>query len=424
MNLIKTSFLTAISTGIRIITGFIVNKIVAVYIGPAGIALVGQFQNFSSIIMSFATGAINSGVTKYTAQYYDDKEKKAKMLSTALMISVICSFIVSIVLIFANKYLSIHLLKSEKYSSIFVIFGITLIVYALNSLFISILNGHKEIRKFVTVNIVTSIVSLIFTGGLVVFLGLYGALLSCVTAQTVVFIVTIFFVVKSDWFSVDNFIKGVDKENLIKLGKYSLMAITTALTVPVSQIFVRNYIADTISLDAAGYWQGIWKISEVYLTIITTSLGVYYLPRLSEITDDKELRKEIFSGYKILLPIVAVIAIFIYFIKVPLIHILFTDKFMPMIPLFKYQLLGDFIKMASWILGFLLLAKAMTRWFIATEIIFTLTFVILSKVLIDKFGIVGVTQAFAINYFIHLIFMIWLFRNLIFVRGKNDEDGN
>lgn len=419
MNLLKTSFLTAISTAIKIVTGFIVNKIVAVYIGPAGIALVGQFQNFITIIMTFANGAVNNGITKYTAEYYDDKENKAKILSTALLISVVCSLIVSVFLIFGHSQLSEYLLKTTKYSSIFFIFGITLVVYSLNNFCMSILNGYKEIRKFVAINIVSSFVGLIFTGSLVIYLGLYGALLSCVTAQTVVFVVTLLFVINSEWFEWRNFIQGYDKESLIKLSKYSLMAITSVLTVPVAQILIRNHIADTISIDAAGYWQGVWKISDVYLMIITTSLSVYYLPRLSELKNRQDLRKEIFSGYKILLPIVAVIALFIYLLKVPIIHILFTDKFLPMTELFKYQLIGDFIKIASWILSFLMVAKAMTRWFIISEIIFNITFVLLSIFFVDRFGLIGVTQAFALNYFLCLIFLIWLFRSLLF--GKEEK---
>ena len=58
------------------INGFVVVKIIAIYVGPSGLAFIGQFQNFLSILMSFATGAINSGVVKYTAEYRDDEVEK------------------------------------------------------------------------------------------------------------------------------------------------------------------------------------------------------------------------------------------------------------------------------------------------------------------------------------------------------------
>ena len=51
MTLIKTSILSAIATIIKIISGFIVTKVIAVYIGPSGLALIGQLQNFINLVM-------------------------------------------------------------------------------------------------------------------------------------------------------------------------------------------------------------------------------------------------------------------------------------------------------------------------------------------------------------------------------------
>jgi PST family polysaccharide transporter len=336
------------------------------------------------------------------------------MHSTAFLISIVCSVFVSLGLIFFNKQLAVCLLKDIEYSNIFKIFGFTLVIFSVNSFFIALLNGYKEIKKFVSLNIVSSIVSLIFTSLLIIFLGLYGALLSYVTAQTVVFLVTIFFVLNSEWFKINDFLGGYNVDCLKKLGKFSLMAFTTTLAFPVSQIFIRNYISDNISINAAGYWQGVWKISEVYLLLITTSLSVYYLPRLSEIKDIKELRKEIFTGYKIIMPIVIVMALIIFLLKDFIILILFSDKFTPMSTLFGYQLLGDIFKIFSWLLSYLMVAKAMTKYFITTEILSSISLILISIFLIQQNGLIGTTQAFALNYFLYSLIMLWIFRNLIF----------
>ena len=76
MNLLKTSVLNGIAVLIRTATLFILNKILAVYVGPSGYAVIGQFQNFIQIVTTFAGGAINNAVIKYTAEYYDDKNKQ------------------------------------------------------------------------------------------------------------------------------------------------------------------------------------------------------------------------------------------------------------------------------------------------------------------------------------------------------------
>jgi PST family polysaccharide transporter len=144
--------------------------------------------------------------------------------------------------------------------------------------------------------------------------------------------------------------------------------------------------------------------------LVTTTLGVYYLPRLSEIQDNKELRKEIFSGYKIIMPIVIVASLVIFLLKEYVVLIAFSKNFMPMIDLFAWQLIGDVIKIASWLLAYLMLAKAMTKVFIYTEVLFSALFVLLCILFVNNFGLIGITYAFSLNYFLYLVVMIFIFR--------------
>ena len=409
MTLIKTSVLTGISTVIKLVSAFVINKVIALYIGPAGLAIVGQLQSFTSIITTFSNGAISSGIVKYTAEYQDIEEKK-KIFSSSIVISLICSLIISIFLFGFSDYLSELILKDIQYSSVFIIFGATIFLFALNMVLISILNGQKEIKKYVLVNIAGSIFSLVFTSILIMQLNLMGALYAMVLNQSVMFFVTLAFVIKSSWFKLEYFKQGLDKESLSKLSKYSLMAIVSALTVPVSHLIIREYIGENLGWDSAGYWQGIWYISTMYLMLVTTTLSVYYLPRLSEIQDNKELRKEIFSGYKIIMPIVILASLIIFLLKEYVILIAFSKDFMPMMELFAWQLIGDVIKIASWLLAYLMLAKAMTKVFIYTEVLFSALFVGLSILFVDKFGLVGITYAYALNYLLYLVMMIFIFR--------------
>jgi len=412
MTLIKTFVLTAVSTVIRIISGFIINKILSIYVGPSGLALVGQFQNFSSIVTTFSNGAITQGIVKYVAEY-KDIGKKQKIFSTSTVITLVCSFLISMILILFNDYWSLLILKTNEYNNVFTIFGFTIFLYALNINLLSILNGQKEIEKYILVNILSSIFLLFFTFLLTIKFYLLGALYALVLNQSIVFFITLALSIKSKWFNIKYFLQGVDKDILKKLGKFSLMAITSAIAVPTSHIIVRGYIGNTLGWDSAGYWQGIWYVSNVYLMVITTALGVYYLPRLSEIKDKNELKKEIIYGYKIIMPIVIILALSIYIYKEVIVKILFTEKFMPMLTLFKWQLIGDVIKIASWLLGNLMWAKEMAKLFIGSEIFFSLTWVILSLVCVKHFGLIGVTYAFTLNYFMYFLFLFLSFRRVL-----------
>ena len=142
MTLIKTSILTAISTVIKILSGFVINKVMAIYVGPSGLAIVGQLQNFITMSMTLSNGAIAQGIVKYTAEY-KTIEKKKKIFSTSIVISLICSSVISLILIVFSGYWSELILQSTNYDSVFIVFGITIFLFALNTILMSILNGQK-----------------------------------------------------------------------------------------------------------------------------------------------------------------------------------------------------------------------------------------------------------------------------------------
>ena len=194
---------------------------------------------------------------------------------------------------------------------------------------------------------------------------------------------------------------------------FTLMGFISGFAAPAMQLLVRDRIISKFSVADAGCWQAVTRISDFYLAFITTVLGVYYLPRLSEINSKEELRKEIIKGYKIIMPVVGALALLIYIFKVWVVRILFTEEFLPMLPLFKFQLLGDFLKIGSWLLGFIMLSKALTKTFIVSELIFSASFVILSYIFMDLFGVIGTTYAFCLNYALYFIGMWFLMKKYI-----------
>ena len=73
MTLIKTSLLSSVAVFVRLLTLLGINKVLAIFVGPSGYAAIGQFQNAIQMLTTFATGALSSGVTKYTAEYHNDE---------------------------------------------------------------------------------------------------------------------------------------------------------------------------------------------------------------------------------------------------------------------------------------------------------------------------------------------------------------
>lgn len=405
--------LNVVSTLVKMLAGFVSVKVVAVLVGPAGIALMGQLSNFSSIAQTFSTGGINNGITKYIAST-KESGGEVRYIRAAVWIVGIFSLLIGFILLIGSSYFSTWVLKDTRYQSIFLVFGLTIGLYAFNTMLVAVLNGYKEFKKYVRVNIVGSLVSLCFSIILSYVYGVYGALLAMVTYQSVVLLVTLQQIASSSWFRIDHFIGRFDREAVKKLAHYSLMAFVSAATVPVSQLIVRNYTVETISLTQAGIWEGMNRISNMYLMVITSSLSVYYLPRLAEIKSDVELRNEIFSIYKMVIPFLLLATLGIYGMRDIIITLLFNKEFEGMRELFAYQLLGDFFKIASWLLAYLMLARSMTKLFVVSEVLFSVSFALLAMGFIDMYGEIGATLAYALNYFLYLGVMVLVFRKLLF----------
>jgi len=405
MTLIKTSLLNGIAVFIKMLTLLGINKILAIYVGPAGYAALGQFQNAVQMITTFASGAINTGVTKYTAEYYEDEARQCLVWRTAGTIALVGSLVTAVIIALFNRPLAAWFLQDASYGGVFLWFASTLVLFTFNTLLLAILNGKKEISRYVLANIAGSIFALVVTTIMVIRFGLYGAFVALAVYQSISFFVTLLLCYKAPWFKVSHLFGGIDKQTALNLGKYSAMALTSAACVPVSHILVRNHLGQTLGWEAAGYWEAIWRLSAAYLMVVTTTLSVYYLPRLSELKEPSEIIKEILQGYKIILPVAALSGLLIYLLRDFIIRVLFSAEFAPMEQLFAWQMVGDTLKIGSWILAYLMLGKAMMKLFILSEIMFAGIFYLLTVFLISHMGLEGVALAHSVNYMIYWLVM-------------------
>ncbi len=405
MKLKSTVLWSALATIIRLANGFVSIKVVALLVGPLGIALIGQFGNLTSIIMTLALGGISTGVIKYTSQYKDNPEELHKVWHTITWVSMILSIPVILVLLVFHNWLAQEFLHDEKYGSILVVFAFSLGFYVANSLLLNILNGLHEIKRFNLLNTLNSTLGLLVTIGLVYQYQVYGALLAIVTSQSITFFVIVFFVHKQAWFKLSNFFGKFDKYYFKKLLGFTAMSLTSMCVAPTSQMFVRGYLASHTSWDVAGCWQGMQKISDSYLMIVYAALGTYFLPKLANLQDKKEIRREVINGYKLIMPFVIGSALIIYLGRDFIIHLLFAKSFAPMRDMFFWQLTGDCFKMAAYIPGYLMVAKGRTRLFIINEVGAGLLFLLSSIYFINYFGAIGAVQAFCLIYVVDFIFL-------------------
>ncbi|MNF85604.1 Lipid III flippase [compost metagenome] len=262
-------------------------------------------------------------------------------------------------------------------------------------------------------NIVGSLLSFSVTFYLATQLGLYGALIALVIYQSVSFVVTLLLCLRTEWFNISSLIGRVDRDTLRNLSGYFLMAVVSAACVPLGQMLVRNHLANTYGLEVAGYWEAMWRLSAAYLLLVTTTLSVYYLPRLSELKSGIEIKREVLDGYKLILPVAVVAGLLMYLLRDIVVSLLFTSEFYPVRDFFSGQVVGDSLKICSWIMAYVMLSKAMVKLFVVTEFLSCASFYVLSVVFTDLWGMAAVTWGYAANYALYSVVMyLFVYRKL------------
>ena len=378
MTLFKTSFWMGILTLLKAICTYVMWKIIAVRVGPSGIALIEQFQNFIQVSRVSVPSGINEGVVKYTSEHREDFLKKSDILSNAMWVNSIICFVSCAALIIFSKDFSMLIFKSAHYQKMIILVAAGVFLFMLNSFGMSILNAEMEIKKYTLCSTVNIVFNFITTTSLVVFFGLTGGLIGFAVNQTVTALFVIYLVTRAKWFRITFFFSKMNLVASKKLITYSLIPLSAALIGPIAGLITINYVAHMLTWTGAGYWQSIMRLSEGYITLMAMLFGFYFLPKYSSIKKIDDLKREVVKSHYTIMPLIFFTASMVFLFKKEIVLMMFSKAFLPIIPLFKYQLIGDVSRSSTWLLKNILAARAMVKTCISMEVIFTSFYVILT----------------------------------------------
>ncbi|WP_368207755.1 O-antigen translocase [Aeromonas sp. s12] len=401
--------LSVLATVVKMLSGLVINKAMSIYVGPSGLAVIGQFQNFLSIILTLGQGGINSGVVRYTSQYKNSLIDLPKYWSCSLKITSAISIVISFFLVLFSSELSRHVFFSEEYRYLFYVLSATLLLYTVNQLLLSIINGLQEIKLLTAINITQSIISLFITTALIITLGLKGALLALIVNQSLVFCVVILKLRKHKIITMDKFLFPLDFKVIKTLSSYSIMSIATLVLVPAVNIAIRGDITDTLSLKYAGIWQGMTYLSQMYLMVVTSVVSIYLLPKYSELNCGIKIKNEVKRMFSICVPLLLIMFLCIYILRGFIISLVFSNDFLPMMDIIKWYLYGDILKSLSFLFSYIMIAKSLTKTYLLSEIALYATLYYLTKLSLSEFGFAGVGYAYTLTYLMYFLMSFFIF---------------
>lgn len=413
MNIVRAGFYSSIATAARLLTGLVVIKLVAWLAGPEGVGKLGQFMSLMSLLAVLAGGGISAGIVKYVAEYRHDAQKLARLLAAALWYALAASCLMGCAALLLSKQLSLWLLGDVHYENLIRLLAIAQLGIALANYILAVINGFMDVRRLAFIQVLGAVLSVAMAVGLSHWLHLYGVLLALVVGQLLLLVVGVPVWRCSPYFQRSMLRMHFDREMSAKLAAFSVMTLTSALLPPLINIAVRNHLALHFGWEQVGYWQAVSKVSDAYLLFLTTAINIYYLPKLASTHERASLVAELRNAYRLLLPAVILLAALVYALRGWVTRILFSADFSAANGLYGPQLLGDVIKIASFMLSYLMLAKAMTRLFVISECVFALSYLALVYVFTASFGLVGAMYAFAVNYLLYLVFNVVVARSYL-----------
>lgn len=414
MNFIKTSFLSGLSTGISLLARLISTKIVAVYLGTNGMFLLGQLKDFLRLGNTISSFGIENGIVKYVAEFEEQKENLSNIIGTSFRINIISAFFVSLVILVFKNQISTFLQIDFDKNFYFFLLVISVISASIHTCFLSIYNGLNRIKLFVIVNIISNIVSAVILVLFVLKMQIIGAFYALVVNQILSLIINIIFYAVYKPFLIQWIFKKYINEYFKKLSSFSIMAIVGPVCLIISSFIVRDYLYDKFGADYAGSWEAMWRISAIYLLFLITTFKFYLIPTFSKL-NDIELKKEVFKIWKIVVPIIILITIAVYFSKNIIINLLLSNEFILINSIIFFHLIGDIIKINCWVLGNIMISKAKTKSFVFFQIEWSLVFVTLTYIFIEKYGFVGVSISYFVTYIIHFSLLNIYFKKLLWI---------
>ncbi len=414
--LVKVTSLQTASVLTRIIAGILTSKAIAVFIGPVGLALIGNLQNFVSSFQTVATLGFYKGAVKYISDVKDDLVELGKIVSTVFYAAFLSTILISFFCYFnAGLINDLIFPVYNDYTYVIQIFAIALPFYALNMFSFSIMNGFSKYKILIIINIIGQILSVSIALLLIYQNKIDGALVSVVIAEALIFLITLVGIINRRSLVPLIRVNSIDFSLLKKMSSYSLMALFSAVFLPFVAIAIRSYIIDNIGYKDAGFWEAMTRISKYYLMLVSSLIALYILPRFSEIDDAKEFKKEVFNFYKTIIPVLAIGLFIIYLLRAFIVSTIFSDEFKSVEDLFFWQLLGDFVKVLSIVIAYQFLAKKMFWHYILTEAFLIIILYTTSIYFIDLFdGVKGAVIAHFVSYIMYYGIILLIFGSSLF----------
>jgi polysaccharide transporter, PST family len=399
--LLKVAAANSIVTLVRLVVGLLTNKLYAVMLGPAGYTALANISNVFNLVHAASQAGMSNGVAVHVAQNVDSTQQR-NFVHTGIMLSLWAAGGLAVILL--GVQLS-GILPQMSLTLFAALVGTLILASPLGTL-TGYFNGNEDNLPIYWAQSVGAVLLLLVVWVCYV-LGRADLMFASVGAAVLGAALTLlFFGFKRGLFSAVKEFRFIEIYARPLFG-YLLIGAVSGIVAQLMQIAVRMLMAHKFGDDVAGYWQASWRLSEAYLAVLAQTIAMVLLPRYSRATTQQQLKKSVAEGVVLFAGGALLLCSFVFYFADSLVLLLFSEKFVDAVEFIKVQVIGDFLKIISWVLAYVMLAKGSVKMFMLTEVIAGTVFVAFTALAINFApNVLNANYAYIATYVIYTLMVL------------------
>ena len=389
----------------QILIQIIRSKFVALYLGPAGMGIVGLLISTTGLIANITNFGLGSSAVKNIAEAFGaNNEHRIATIVTVLRRLVWITGSLGTLLTFAlAPWLSKLSFGTTDYAFAFYWVSITLLINQLSSGQMVLMQGLRKLQHLAKANVAGSLSGLVLVVPLYYYYGEQGIVPVIILTSVLTLAFAYYYSNKTKIATIKvgkarTIAQSKDMLRmgfLINLSGFFTLAVTYGI-----HVFISNYgTVAHVGLYIAGN-----TIITTYVGLVFSAMGTDYFPRLAAVAHDNLLAKSTINqqaeiAILILAPILMVFLVFINWMVV----LLYSQAFTAINGMLHWAALGMFFRAASWAIAFLFLAKGAAKFYFWNELLGNSYMLVFHVVGYALWGLNGLGLAFLLSYIVYLL---------------------
>jgi enterobacterial common antigen flippase len=406
--ILKSSAVIGGSSVVKIGLGIVRTKAMALLLGPAGVGLLGLYGTIADLAQTIAGVGINSSGVRQIAEAVGTGDTRciARTVTTLRRVALLLGALGALLLVVFCRPIARLSFGDNQHAAPVALLALAVFFGAVSGGQIALVQGMRRIADLALTNLWGALYGTLFSIGIIYFFARSGnanagvvPALVCVAAMGIV---------TSWWYSrkikVDRAAMKLaditaEVSALLKLG---LVFMASALMAAGTAYLVRIIVMRKMGEDAAGFYQAAWGLGGMYVGILLQAMGADFFPRLTAVARDNHECNRLVNEQAEVSLLLAGPGVLATLTLAPLvIQLFYSAKFGPAVDVLRWICLGMMLRVASWPMGYVLLAKGARHPFFWSELVSSLIQVGLVWVGVLHFGLNGTGIAFAASYVIY-----------------------